>query len=107
MNVTVVIRLYKNDQDVRQCATEGNDYGAIGATLDGVKIQNLDQCRIDSGFYNLTILQIIYSRKNLAHIDYTNGYFVFLKPLPAGKHDLHLTVSVTNPIKTQLNSAAD
>src|SRR5215831_535301 len=35
-----------SDQDIRQCATEGDDYGVIGATLDGVRLQNLDQSRI-------------------------------------------------------------
>ena len=44
-----------SDQDVRKCATEGNDYCVIGATLDGVRIQNLDKYRMDSGFYNITI----------------------------------------------------
>lgn len=97
-----------NDQDVRQCATEGNDYGVIGATLDGVKIQNLAQSRIDSGFYNLTVpSDNIFKEKPGTYKSFTNGYFVFLKPLPAGKHDLHLTVSVTNPIKPQYNYAAD
>ena len=76
-----------NDQDVCQCATEGNDYGVIGATLDGVKIQNLDQSRIDSGFYNITIpSDNIFKEKPGTYKSFTNGYFVFLKPLPAGKH---------------------
>jgi hypothetical protein len=93
---------------VRQCATEGNDYGVIGASIDGVKIQDLGQTRIDSGFYNLTIpSDNIFKEKPGTYRAFTNGYFVFLKTLPAGKHDLHLTVSVTNPIKPQYNYAAD
>jgi len=97
-----------NDQDVRQCATEGNDYGVIGATLDGVKIQNLDQYRIDSGFYNITIpADNIFKTKPGTYRSFTNGFFVFLQPLHPGTHDLHLTVSVTNPIKPTYNYAAD
>jgi hypothetical protein len=97
-----------NDQAVHQCATEGNDYGVIGATLDGVRIQNLDQYRIDSGFYNLTIpADNIYKEPPGIYRAFTNGFFVFLQPLHPGTHDLHLTVSVTNPIKPQYNYAAD
>ncbi len=98
----------QSDQAVRQCATEGNDYGVIGATLDGVKLQNLDQNRIDSGFYSLTIpADNIYKEKPGTYKAFTNGFFAFLRQLPPGTHDLHLTVSVTNPIKTQYNYAAD
>jgi hypothetical protein len=97
-----------NDQDVRKCATEGNDYGVIGATLDGARFQHLDQYRIDSGFYNLTIpADNIFKEKPGTYRAFTNGFFVFLQPLHHGTHDLHLTVSVTNPIKPTYNYAAD
>jgi hypothetical protein len=33
--------------------------------------------------------------------------FVFLEPLPPGKHDLYLSVSVANHINPQYNYAAD
>jgi hypothetical protein len=106
-NVTVATTLH-NDQDVRICATEGNDYGVIGATFDGVRFQHLDQYRIDSGFYNLTIpADNIFKEKPGMYRAFTNGFFVFLQPLHPGTHDLHLTVSVTNPIKPTYNYAAD
>ena len=44
----------RTDEDIRKCATEGNDYGVISGTFDGVEIKNLNQYRIDSGFYNIT-----------------------------------------------------
>jgi|SRR2546425_1468219 len=98
----------QNDQDVRQCATEGNDYGVISATLDGRRMQNLDQYRIDSGFYNITISgDNIADEKPGTYRAFTNGFFVFLQPLQNGTHDLRLTVSVTNPVKPQYNYAAD
>ena len=97
-----------NDQDIRQCATEGNDYGVIGATLDGVRLRNLDQYRIDSGFYNLTVpAGNIFKEKPGTYRAFTNGFFVFLQPMSRGTHDLHLTVSVTNPVKPQYNYASD
>lgn len=98
----------QSDQDVRQCGTEGNDYGVIGATLDGVRIQNLDQYRIDSGFFNITVPEDnIFDDAPGTFRAFTNGFFVFLEPLQPGTHDLRLTVSVTNPIKPEYNYAAD
>jgi hypothetical protein len=97
------------DQDIRKCATEGNDYGVISGSLDGVPIKNLDKYRTDSGFYSIT-----HSPDNIykepgggPYRAFTNGFFVFLEPLPPGKHDLHLSVSVANPINPQYNYAAD
>jgi hypothetical protein len=97
-----------NDQDVRKCATEGQDYGVVSATLDGVKIQGLDQYKTDSGFYNLTVpADNIFKEPAGIYRSFSNGIFVFLQPLHTGTHDLHLTASVTNPIKPQYNYAAD
>jgi hypothetical protein len=36
-----------------------------------------------------------------------DGFFVFLKPLPVGKHDLILTTSVSNPVAPSYNYAAE
>ena len=64
--------------------------------------------RIDSGFYNITIpTDNVFKEKPGTYRAFTNGFFVFLKPLHPGTHDLHLTASVTNPIKPQYNYAAD
>ncbi len=34
---------------------EANEYGVIEATVDGVKLKNLEQYRTQSGFFNITI----------------------------------------------------
>jgi hypothetical protein len=97
-----------NDQDLRKCATEGQDYGVISATLDGVPIKNLDRYRIVSGFYNLTIpADNIFNEPPGIYRAFTNGWFVFLEPPHPGTHHLRLTVSVQNPIKPQYNYASD
>lgn len=98
-----------DDQNIRKCATEGNDYGVISGSLDGNPIKNLDQFRTDSGFYNIThVAGNIYNLPGgVPYRAFTNGFFVFLEPLPSGKHDLHLSVNVANPINPQYNYAAD
>jgi hypothetical protein len=97
------------DEDIRKCATEGNDYGVISGTLDGVPLKNLDKYRTDSGFYNIThVADNIYDLPaGGPYKAFTNGYFVILEPPTPGKHDLHLTVNVANPINPQYNYAAD
>lgn len=67
----------RTDEDIRKCATEGNDYGVISGTLDGVEIKNLDQYRIDSGFYNIThAADNIYDLPaGVPYRAFTNGYF--------------------------------
>src|SRR6266498_4133756 len=45
----------KTDVGLRDCATAGDDFGVISASLDGKKLQNLDQYRTQSGFFNITI----------------------------------------------------
>ena len=69
------------DEDIRKCATEGNDYGVISGTLDGVPLKNLDKYRTDSGFYNIThVADNIYDLPaGGPYRAFTNGYFVFLR----------------------------
>jgi hypothetical protein len=68
----------RTDEDVRRCATEGNDYGVISGTLDGVEIKNLDGYRVESGFYNITHAEgNIYDTNWRPILAFTNGYFSF------------------------------
>jgi hypothetical protein len=98
----------KSDEDLRRCAMEGNEYGVIEATVDGVKLKNLEQYRTQSGFFNITIPEDnIYDNSAGTFRALTDGFFVFLEPLPPGKHDVHLKVSVLNPIQQQYNYNAD
>ena len=36
-----------------------------------------------------------------------DGFFVFLKPLPVGNHELHIKTSVTNPTTPSYNYASE
>lgn len=98
-----------NDQDVRQCASEGNDNGVISASIDGVPLNNLNSYRTHSEFFNLTIPadNVFKEGPPGTYKAFAEGFFLFLKPLAPGKHDVHYTFNVVNPIKTQYNYAAD
>ena len=98
----------KSDEALRRCAMAGNEYGVIEATVDGIKLKNLEQYRTQSGFFNIIIPEDnIYDRRPGTFRALTDGFFVFLEPLPAGKHDVHLKVSVLNPVEQQYNYNAD
>ncbi|MDP9288354.1 MAG: hypothetical protein M3P08_09165 [Thermoproteota archaeon] len=98
----------ESDPALRQCAMRGDEYGAISATLNGRKLQNLDQYRTANGFFNLTVPKDnAYNNRPGTWRALSEGFFVFLEPLPPGNHDLHLTTSVLNPFNTSYNYSAD
>ena len=98
----------KSDEALRRCAMAGDEYGVIDATVDGMKLKSLEQYRTQSGFFNITIPENnIYDEPAGAYRAFADGFFVFLEPLPAGKHDVHLKVSVLNPVNQQFNYNAD
>jgi hypothetical protein len=96
------------DTKVRECAIEGNEFGVISATIDGVRLQNLEQYRIRSDFFNIRIPEDnIYDADAGTFKAMVDGFFVFLEPLIPGKHDIHFTVSVSNPFKPNYDHAKD
>lgn len=96
-----------DDAKTKQCAMEGDDYSVVQASLDGVKIANID--RVQSGFFNITkpIADNIYDNTPGTYRAFSDGYFLIMKPLSPGEHTLDLKVSVLNPIKDIYNYNAD
>jgi hypothetical protein len=96
-----------SDQDLIKCAKEGNEYGVISATLDGMKIKELNSYRIESPFFNITVPENnIYNNKPGVWEAKADGFFLFLEPLTPGNHTLHTTTSVINPTVPEFNYAA-
>lgn len=98
----------QSDADIRQCSTAGDEYGAISATLDGQKIENLDSYRTATDFFNITIAKDnIFDIPAGTYRGAADGFFVFLKPLSVGDHELHIKTSVTNPTSPSYNYASE
>jgi hypothetical protein len=98
----------KNDNDLRRCAMAGDEYGVVEATVDGVKLKDVESYRTQSGFFNSSQVENnIYDAPVGTYRAFADGYFVFLEPLPPGKHDVNLKVSVLNPIEPTYNYNAD
>ena len=54
-------------------------YVAYEATVDGVKLKNLEQYRTQSGFFNVTIVKgNIYESPTGTFRGFVDGFFVFL-----------------------------
>jgi hypothetical protein len=98
---------YLNSPDVTSesgllgCALEGNEGAIMEFTIDGMRLKNLENYRVHSQVFDLTITPNNPFRStpgtSKAIVD---GFYVFLEPLSPGRHDIHFTgtiVDVTGP----------
>jgi hypothetical protein len=93
-----------NPADMMKCATEGDKYLTFDATVDGIRLNGLDQNYARSEVFNMTVpennfLDLIPGQWDAV----TGGYFVFLEPLPTGDHEVSISARVTNPIDPSYN----
>jgi len=93
-----------NDEELLKCASEGGDYSTISATLDGVALKNLNDYKISSPPFNMTVPEDnIFNNKPGTYRTIANGWYVFLEPLSEGAHQLNLTTNVVNPLHPEYN----
>ena len=91
-------------EDMMKCATEGNKYLTFEATVDGVRLNGLEQNDARSKVFNITVPKDNYSDLKPGKWEaVTGGYFAFLKPLPVGNHEVSISARVTNPIDPSYN----
>jgi hypothetical protein len=90
----------KTESELRVCAKQTNDAGSrsIEAVVDGVKLKNLDKYRVESQLFDLTFpANNVFSVKAGNTKDVSDGFWVFLKPLPVGKHEIEFSASIIDP----------
>ena len=98
----------KTNAGLLHCASAGNEHGLISANLDGRNLQNLEQYRTHSGFYKIVVPKDnVFNNVPGTWKSLTEGFFLFLEPLSPGRHDLHVTTSVSNVVQPSYNYAAD
>ncbi len=96
----------EDNAKILKCASEGQDGASLEVYLDGVVINDLDKHLVTSKFFNIT-----YPEDNVYGVDagtfkaIVNGYFLFLKPLPKGEHELLIKGSINNPADQTFNLA--
>jgi hypothetical protein len=70
----------------------------LEASVDGVPLQNLSNYRVQSPFFNDTL-----PNDNLlgvpegTYLAISDGYWVFLEPLPPGQHEIRLRGAIIDP----------
>jgi hypothetical protein len=99
----------KTDQGLLKCAKEGDEYSVVSAQLNGVQLKNLQDYRVHTTPFNLTIPEgnnVVESLPGTFRA-IADGYFIFLEPLTRGNYELQLKTSVANPVTPDYNYAAE
>jgi hypothetical protein len=84
---------------LRACAVSGNDVSSIVALVDGVKLTNLGNYRVQSPLFNFVFPDNnIFGAPAGPTQAVSDAYLVFLKPLSPGNHTLEFSqVTLDNP----------
>lgn len=88
----------KTESDLRICAKDDQDKATnLQATVNGVAIPDLKTFRVQSPLFNATI-----PKDNIIGLPpattqaISDGFWILLKPLPAGQHEIHFTGSLVD-----------
>jgi hypothetical protein len=93
-----------NPADLIHCGTVGDQHLTFKATLDGVPLENLENNYAKTNIFDMTLPNDNFEYlKAGTYPTGGGGYFVFLKPLPAGEHNLKIAARVLNPTDPSLN----
>lgn len=81
----------KSEEDLRECAKSGQDLVTeLDVTVDGVKLGNLKDYRVQSPLFNFTLPESnVFGLPATTTEAVSDGNWVFLKPLPPGNHTIH------------------
>jgi hypothetical protein len=82
----------KTESDLRKCAAkdEIDSVGRNEVTVDGTELQNADKHRVQSTLFEFTFPENnVYGVKPGPTQAVSDGYWVFLEPLPPGDHEIY------------------
>jgi hypothetical protein len=94
--------LVKTESELRALSKSTFDQvRVVEATVDGVKLENLENHRVQSPLFNLT-----YPENNIGGVApgasqaIAEGYWVMLHPLATGEHTIHFRGGIVDPTAT-------
>jgi hypothetical protein len=94
--------LIKTESELRALGKSALDQVTlVEATVDGVKLDDLKNYRVQSPLFNFT-----YPENNLGGVPsgpsqaVADGYWVMLHPLPVGEHTIHFKAAIADPSAT-------
>lgn len=100
----------KTESDLRKCAKDDQDKAtSLQATVDGTSIPDLKTYRVQSPLFNVTIpTENVLGLQPGTTQAVSDGYWVLLKPLPVGKHQINFSGSLADFTATgPLNFVSD
>jgi len=85
----------KSDSELRSCAMSGDEGALIEMSIDGVKLEDINEYRVQSPPFNLTIPeQNPFGILPGATTAVADCWCVMIEPLPVGKHVIQYTTSI-------------
>jgi len=91
---------FKTESDLRTCAKQAQDAGSrtMAASINGTQLKNLEDYRVDSQLFDLTFPENnLFSTPPGKTKAVSDGFWVFLGPLPNGNYDIDHSGSVLDP----------
>jgi hypothetical protein len=88
------------EEEFRKCTRDLNEGATLSATVDGVKLKDLEKYRVESPMFNMTFpSNNIFGQKAGPTIAKSDGWYVILEPLSPGTHNVSFAGSVLgNPV---------
>jgi len=98
----------KTESDLRSCATHfQNEVTSMVATIDGANLQNLAKYRVATPLFNETFPPgNVFGAPAGSTQGVADGNWVFLSPLPVGKHEIHFSGASVDVTSTAVNNFA-
>jgi hypothetical protein len=90
----------RTESELRECAQADDNYAiTLQSSIDGHPIPDLKKYRVTSSLFNITYPpNNIFGTAPANTTAVSDGYWVFLKPLSAGKHDIRfMGITSDNP----------
>jgi hypothetical protein len=89
----------KSESELRACAKADQDkVKSIEATIDGVKLKDLQKYRVQSPLFKIILPQNnVLGLKPQTTQAVGDGYYVILQPLSSGKHTVHFSGVLGDP----------
>jgi hypothetical protein len=88
------------ESELRTCAKQGQEGGSrtLSAAVDGTELKDLEKYRVESKIFDLTLPENnVFSAPPGNTKAVSDGYWVFLKPLPNGNHEIDFSASLLDP----------
>lgn len=90
--------------DLINCASAGDQYLTFEANVDGVPLIGLEKNYAITKIFNMTVpVNNAFDLRPGTFKDGAGGYFIFLKPLTSGSHNIGISARVINPTDPSFN----